>query len=232
MSVDPRDAALLSACPCTAVPRYGDLPPMEHGQRTLIARNGVFVQVSLPWLDCTVQIANLPPAPPLPYGDLTERISFRFGVIPVALLEEFIAHGRAGLPCEVAGGLIYCRASCTLRLQVYEALEAGPGGIRYRMPHLAPDEFIAVDLHTHGHLGAFWSPTDDSDDLSTKVCGVFGDLHTPDPSAKFRLVVNGFYKALANPWERRAGSRKPVDDANPWPTLTSMGFTEAREWSI
>jgi len=205
---------------------------MEHGQRTLIARNGVFVQVSLPWLDCTVQIGSLPAAPPLPYGELTERISFRFGVIPVVLLQEFIAQGRAGLPNEIAGGLIYCSASCALRLQVYDPLEAAPLGIRYSMPHLGPDELIAVDLHTHGEVAASWSLTDDADDLSTKVCGVFGDLAELTPSAKFRLVVNGFYKALANPWEQPATKRRHVDDANPWPTLTSMGFTEAREWNI
>jgi PRTRC genetic system protein A len=232
MNVDPRSAALLASCPCVAVPPFGPLDDMPLGQRTLVARNGVFTQVRLPWLDCVVQIAELPVAPPLPYGPFDERIAFRFEVIPVALLAEFIGHGRAALPNEIAGGLIYHAGTNALRLQVYDALEAGPGGVRYRMPMLAADESIAVDLHTHGRLRAFWSSTDDADDRGVKVCGVFGTLHD-QPTAAFRLVVNGFYKALRHPWERLRGAPAVLVDAHdPCPTLSSMGFMEGCEWSI
>ena len=63
------------------------------------------------------------------------------------------------------------------------------------MPPLARDESIAVDLHTHGCLPAFWSATDDVDDRSVKVAGVFGNLNREQPSAAFRLVLNGMYQA-------------------------------------
>lgn len=200
MSTDPRDAALLTACPCQAIPRFGDLPAMPLGQRTLVARNGVFVQTRLDWLDCTLRIAELPPAPPLPYGEGRESIRLSFGVLPLALLGQFIDRGRAALPNEIAGGLIYSTVSKRVHLRVYEALEAGPAGVRYRMPELGSDERIAVDLHTHGVLPAFWSDVDDRDDAGVKICGVFGSLDRQVPTARFRLAVNGMFRDLADPW--------------------------------
>lgn len=199
--LDPRDMALQSTCPTLAAPRFGCLPKMENGQRIVVAANGVFVQVKLNWLDCLLRIALLPAAPPLPYGCVEERIVFAFGVIPIPLLERFIEAGRAGLPNEVAGGLIYSRRSAGLRLQVYEAESATRDGIVYRMPELAADESIAVDLHTHGRAPAFWSSIDNADDRGIKVAGVFGHLHQEQPSAAFRLALNGHFHALRHPWE-------------------------------
>lgn len=201
MRVDPRDAALQSSCPVVVAPRYGALPDMQNGQRVVVAANGVFVQVKLDWLDCMLRIAELPAAPPLPYGTVKMRIAFAFGVIPVCLLESFVAAGRMRLPNEIAGGLIYSRRSGTLRLQVYDALRASPDGVAYRMPPLDEDESIAIDLHTHGRTCACWSPIDNSDDRGIKVAGVFGHLHREKPSAAFRLAVNGCYHPLRHPWE-------------------------------
>lgn len=210
--IDPRDAALQKACPTLAAPRFGTLPEMENGQRVVVAANGVFVQVKLDWLDCTLRIAEVASVPPLPYGTMHERIGFAFGVIPVRLLEAFAEAGRAGLPNEVAGGLIYSRRTGGLRLQVYDVLQASPGSIDYRMPSLEADESVAIDLHTHGRSPAFWSPTDNRDDRGIKVAGVFGHLHRARPSAAFRLTVNGYYQALRHPWETTQDGTAPPQD--------------------
>lgn len=201
---DPRDVALQGSCPTLSAPRFGALPDMENGQRVIVAANGVFVQVKLDWLDCTVRIAHLAPVPALPFGALRERVAFTFGVIPVALLEDFVAAGRRGMPNEVAGGLIYSRRTKALRLAVFDAIRTSPDHIDYRMPELASDETVAVDLHTHGRDAAFWSPTDNRDDRGIKVAGVFGHLHQPRPSAAFRLAINGHYLQLCHPWEPQA----------------------------
>jgi PRTRC genetic system protein A len=200
-AIDPRDAALQRSCPTVPAPRYGSLPDMSNGQRVIAASNGLFMQVKLDWLDCVLRLADVSPVPPLPYGNMQERIHFSFGVIPVALLEQFIAAGRAGLPNEVAGGLIYSRATQSLRLQVYAASEVSPDRIQYHMPTLNEDETIAIDLHTHGRSHAFWSATDNRDDQGIKVSGVFGNLHHDKPDAAFRLAVNGCYQPLRHPWE-------------------------------
>jgi PRTRC genetic system protein A len=230
MPLDPRDAALQSARPVIAAPRFGTLPEMQNGQRLVVAANGVSVQVKLDWLDCTVRIADIGPVPPLPYGILDERIVFAFNVIPVRLLDAFVEVGRRRLPDEIAGGLIYSRQTGELRLQLYEALTASPGSIRYAMPALEPDESIAVDLHTHGRFPAFWSPTDDRDDQGIKIAGVFGDLHQPRPSAAFRLAVNGCYRALQHPWQQAQTADDSVDSRRGWSILKRL-LARGSTWS-
>lgn len=206
-AMDARDLALQASCPVLAVPRFGALPPMDNGQRILIAANGLFVQVRLDWLDCIQQLA---PATgfPLPYGSVQERMSFAFGRLPIHLIEQFIAAGRGRLPDETAGALVYSRTRASLRLVVYPPVSASPGHITYGVPAMAADESLAVDLHTHGRLPAFWSRTDDCDDTGIKIAGVFGDLHRPQPSAAFRLVLNGSYRALPHPWQAVADAAR------------------------
>jgi PRTRC genetic system protein A len=226
---DPRDEALQRACPVIAAPLFGALPAMENGQRVIVASNGVFVEVKRDWLDCVERLGGMDAAMPLPYGKITPIVRFAFGTIPIALLDGFIALGRAALPNEIAGGLIYSAAQATLRLAIYEPLRSTAHGIEYRMPPLARDESIAVDLHTHGLLPAFWSATDDLDDCSVKVAGVFGNLDGERPSAAFRLVLNGMYRPLAHPWQAAAPR---VDTDRPWPTLDALGFNEGEAWII
>ncbi|MCL1961276.1 MAG: PRTRC system protein A [Desulfovibrionaceae bacterium] len=199
--MDPRDTALQSSCPVLAAPRFGPLPDMTNGQRLIVAGNGLFVQVRLDWLDC-VQCLTPPVGLPLPYGTVEERLKFSFGVLPIRLIEAFVQAGRQGLPDEVAGVLIYRRGTRGLRLALCEPLYASPGRIEYRRPALEADETVAVDLHTHGRGLPFWSGDDDRDDQGIKVAGVFGCLHQPKPKARFRLALNGWYKALPHPWQQ------------------------------
>ena len=203
-TTDPRDQALLAACPVVAAPRFGALSEMGNGQRIIVARNGWFVQTRLDWLDSIVALGHGLPQMRLPYGEVAERLCFSFGVLPIRLIEAFVAAGRERLPNETAGVLIYSRRTGQLRLAMCEPERASPVHIRYRRPAMAEDETVAVDLHTHGRAPAFWSDEDDRDDQGIKVAGVFGLLDRPRPSACFRLVVNGLYQPL---------------DRHPWPQL-------------
>ena len=227
---DPRDEALQRACPVQAAPLFGVLPAMENGQRVIVARNGLFLQVKRDWLDCVERLGSIDAAMPLPYGKMSPSVRFTFGAIPITLLDAFVAAGRAGLPNEIAGGLIYSAQRATLRLAIYEPLHSTPHGIEYRMPPLARDESVAVDLHTHGVLPAFWSATDDVDDRSVKVAGVFGNLNREQPSAAFRLVLNGMYRPLAHPWQGAAA--QAVESNESWPTLEASGFSIGEAWII
>lgn len=228
-ALNAKDAALQRACPVISAPLFQPLPPMEDGQRIVIAANGVFIQVKRPWLDCIERIGDIDPKLPLPFGRLAPMVAFAFKSIPLALLHEFVAAGRRALPNEIAGGLIYAAGTGGLRLQIYTPLSQSPSGIHYAMPELAADEVIAVDLHTHGAGSAFFSAEDDRDDRGIKVAGVFGNLDAEQPSAAFRLAINGMYRPLPHPWQHGA---QPVATAPAWPTLASLGFLGRQSWSM
>ncbi|MDR1423763.1 MAG: PRTRC system protein A [Azoarcus sp.] len=206
--MDVRDLALQATCPVIAAPRFGDLPPMKNGQRIVLGANGVFVQVRLDWLDCIQALMFDAPAMRLPYGYVQERLAFSFGVLPMRLIEAFVVAARAQLPDEVAGALIYSRRSGKLRLAILETLHASPVRVHYRLPKLADDETVAVDLHSHGHGAPFWSVDDDRDDMGIKIAGVFGKLHLPRPHACFRLAINGLFRPLPHPWQDEPPGRR------------------------
>lgn len=183
------------------MPRFGPLPALDAGQRMVLASNGVFLEMKTPWLDCAARVGSLSPRLPLPYGAMQERLAFAFGAMPIRLLDEFVAAARSALPDEVAGALIHDEATNGLALRLHGAASAGPEHVDYQIADLAEGQTLAVDLHSHGRGPAFWSATDDEDDRGVRVCGVFGDVDRPRPSARFRLVLNGHFVALPSPWD-------------------------------
>ncbi|MES2260579.1 MAG: PRTRC system protein A [Pseudomonadota bacterium] len=199
--IDPRDAALLAACPVVAMPRYGVLPPLEVGLRLVVAANGLFVQVCLPWLDCVAQCGGIDATLPLPYGQLTPRIALSFGVVPAALLRQFVLIARRALPAETAAAIIHCAHAGTLRLAPCETVDADSKHVVYRPPLLAATEQVVLDLHSHGDAPAFFSEQDDLDDRTIKLCGVFGRVRSRHPEARFRLAINGMFIDLCDRWD-------------------------------
>ena len=199
--IDPRDVALQASCPTIGMPMFGGLPDTGLGQRMVLARNGVYLQMRTPWLDCMAQVGSFSRGLKLPYGPLQERVSFAFGGIPKRLLVEFIEAARKALPDEAAGALIFNEDTGGLCLRMHEAIDVGTARIHYRIADLGDNETLAIDLHSHGVLKAFWSQEDDADDSGIRVCGVFGNLNRDQPSAKFRLVLNGHFLSLPSPWD-------------------------------
>lgn len=213
--MDPRDIALQASCPIVAAPRFGPLPDMPNGQRLIAGAGGLYVQVKLDWLDCIECLTPGGLGIPLPYGEVGEHLRFSFGVLPIRLIESFIDAARLRLPNEAAGALIYSRSTGALRLALCQPVRASPARIEYRVPAMAADESLAVDLHTHGAGPAFWSADDDRDDRGIKVAGVFGHLHCSKPSAEFRLAINGRFRALRHPWLIGPGTEREPNTASP-----------------
>jgi PRTRC genetic system protein A len=195
--IDARDAALQAACPTLAVPKFGALPDMAPGQRVLMASNGLFLQVKTSWLDCICRIGGVDAA--LPYGEVKPRMRCAFGKVPNKLLQEFSTWAMHSLPDEVAGALVYSSSTGALRLVRFEALTQSPSAVEYRIPDLPRDEVIAVDLHSHGMGAAYFSATDDADDLGIKIAGVFGNLDRSEPTSRFRLVIGTLRINLPGP---------------------------------
>jgi PRTRC genetic system protein A len=135
-----------------------------------------------------------PAAAPLPYGTLERNVWMVFGKLSdhIKLIRQFIADARAAMPNECAGVLVWSETDEMLSYHRCESITADPGSVKYQLPPLKPGEYVAVDLHSHGSLRAFFSGTDDADDAgSVKIAGVIGKLDAETPSAEFRLCVHG-----------------------------------------
>ncbi len=202
---DPRDAALLAAFPVIAAPCHGILPPMTPGLRLVIAANGLFVQVKLPWLDCLQRCGGVDSGLPLPYGALSPWLRLSFGVVPAGLLRQFVALARYAAPNETAAAIIHGERTGMLRLATCETVEADRDHVIYRLPVLAATEQVAVDLHSHGDAPAFFSALDDADDHAIKLCGVLGGVRSRHPEARFRLAINGLFIDLCDQWDSVIG---------------------------
>lgn len=191
------DIALLAAAPVAAVPRYAPFHPLqESGHRFLLAADGLYLEVRRPWLHYVHQLAKHT-AVAIPFGEITKKCELDFGSIGSALpqMKEFAAKAKADAPIEAAASLLWDHVKKSWRIEYPKIIgEATPGSIQYEQVVPGEDESLAIDLHSHGHLGAFFSETDNADDRgSVKIAGVLGDLDKAQPTVAFRMCVLGLY---------------------------------------
>lgn len=189
--MDARDQAMGAMFPLLAAPRFSDLgAPTHAGVRYIAATDGVYRQVSLPWLRVTHRIAASELR--LPYGDMQEKVEVLCGPVPRELLKQFVRQAKAEAPMEMAGAILWNAGTGRWRYAGRAAIKAGPGHIAYKEVAVEDGEFIVLDLHSHGLFEAFFSAEDDRDDYgSMKFSGVIGSLGRPEISASVRLNVAG-----------------------------------------
>jgi PRTRC genetic system protein A len=203
------DMALLAAAPVVAVPRHAPFHPLqESGHRFLLGQDGLFLEVRRPWLHFIHQLAEHKVVA-IPYGTVAAKCEMDFGKLGTALaqLKDFATKARADAPIEAAASVLWDHRQKTWRIEYPDVIgEASASRIQYRQVEPGPDESLAIDLHSHGHLDAFFSVTDDADDRGTvKVSGVYGNLDTAAPTVAFRLCVLGLYIPLVVPAEKIFG---------------------------
>jgi len=191
------DMALLAAAPVAAVPRFAPFHPLqESGHRFLLAADGLYLEVRRPWLHYIHQLAKHT-AVAIPFGEVTKKCELDFGSIGSALgqMKEFAAKAKRDAPIEAAASLLWNNKEKTWRIEYPKVIgEATTGSIQYEQVVPGEHESLAIDLHSHGHLGAFFSGTDNEDDRgSVKIAGVFGDLDKEQPTVAFRMCVLGLY---------------------------------------
>lgn len=191
------DMALLAAAPVAAVPRYAPFHPLqESGHRFLLAADGLHLEVRRPWLHYIQPLAKHTSVA-IPFGETAKKCELDFGSIGSALelMKEFAAKAKADAPLEAAASLLWNHKEKTWRIAYPKVIgEATADSIQYEQVVSGPDESLAIDLHSHGHLGAFFSGTDNEDDRgSVKIAGVFGDLDKDQPTVAFRMCVLGLY---------------------------------------
>lgn len=203
------DYALLAAAPVAAVPRHAPFHPLqEAGHRFLLASDGLYLEVRRPWIHYIHQLAKQE-AVAIPYGQIEKKCELDFGSIGSALaqMKEFAVKAKADAPIEAAASLLWDHNKKAWRIEYPDIIgEASASSIQYRQVEPGPDESLAIDLHSHGYAGAFFSTTDDADDRgAVKISAVFGNLDTDKPTVAFRLCVLGLYIPINVPAEKIYG---------------------------
>lgn len=183
------DTILQAKAPMVMVPNHEALAPLERGRRYLAARQGLFVEVARDWLHACVPLGT---AVRLPYGILEPVVKIQLPDLR-PLFGAFVEYAQSELPKEVAAWIVR-DGTGDFRLCPLEARSSSGVHIEYERPKLQGGDELVVDLHSHGRMKAFFSETDDVDDIGqVKIAGVFGEVHRPTPSRVFRLCLHGHF---------------------------------------
>lgn len=190
MKYTEEDRALMEHAPTVAVPVFGEFVAMEeNGHRYLLACDGLWLEVRRPWLHLIWPVAQQKKVQ-LPYGNLAEVIDLAFEV-PTWGFTELLPAAREVTPAEVGAAMIWNERERTLRFAMCKTISAGVGTLSESMPELGEGDWLAVDLHSHGPLDAFFSSTDLEDTGSEVViAGVIGRVDSGDPEVTLSLFAH------------------------------------------
>lgn len=198
---DIRDLIIQQHAPTVMAPFAGELPaPAQSGHRYIAGRDGLYLDLARPWLRLRHLIAPAI-AVKLPYGSVKPWIATEFGKIPRELLHRFLEEAQRRAPLEYAAWIVWDDKAKRLEYLPIEEQEASRHRVTIERPRLEEHQSLAIDLHSHGSAPAFFSDTDDVDDVGeVKISGVVGNLHEGATAEwKFRLCVLGFFKDLPGP---------------------------------
>lgn len=151
----------------------------------IVAGNGLFIRSHNPLIKATVCFSPAEIRGLLP---LEEEIDLAHGKIPKRLydlmLSIFIANSDKEHYLAITWEGEYC-----LRTPSQERTEAS---VKY--DRLASS---VMDIHSHGHMKAFFSFIDDVDEQGLRLYMVVGKLDTLLPDVELRLGVYGYFTPLS-----------------------------------
>lgn len=149
----------------------------------ILGSNGIFIEAESPLLAARVPVAEceirgLAPIKP--------RVSLTYGSIPQRFfdlaLDTFLADPENEHYAAVTGSAGY---------HFYLPVQDRSGaGVVYEV-----GESVVLDLHSHGHMKAFFSGQDDKDEQGLKLSAVVGKLNAT-PVVKLRVGVYGYFQSL------------------------------------
>lgn len=186
------DAFLLAHTPVVVVPRFGVFEPLlTNGHRFLVCQDGLWIEVRRDWCHIVWPIAEQH-AVPTPFGLVERHAALSFGDIPRWCLDRFIEDARHAHPVETGAVVLWDADTKSLQYERVEELQAGVGHLRAKWPATTERRTVAIDLHSHGPLEAYFSATDLQDTGSEVVIAVVvGRLDLPQPEVKLALFFCG-----------------------------------------
>ena len=110
--------------------------------------------------------------------------------IPMPVLEAVISFFRTYLPMEAICRVVYDTHTHTYYMQKPEQVQANCCTVAaLKWPMLSATETVAMEIHSHNIMPAFWSATDNEAEMGNiGIFGVIGALDTNAPKMKFRAV--------------------------------------------
>lgn len=185
------DQMLAQTFPVALAPREGELEQAEKaGMRYIVAANGLWREVTLPWVRAVHQIAHA--ELPTPYGAMQECVEIKCAGLPAELRRRFMQDAQAAMPNEMAAAMIWNSQTDAWRYELRQNKVVRPDYVAYQEVTLSEVEFLVLDLHSHGNYPAFFSQEDDRDDHgSMRFSGVVGSLSSGEITSAMRLNLNG-----------------------------------------
>ncbi|WP_320534268.1 PRTRC system protein A [Robbsia andropogonis] len=192
-----KDVVLQESFPSVMVPRFEAVTPMARlGDRLLIARNGIFLELRRAWLHLVAQIGSMSALTSIPYGDVRESHRLLCGPIAPVVVDEFVDFARAHCDVEVGAWIVWSPSSGRFRLAKVGVLEHSADFLSYEPPALFDDEVLVVDCHSHARAPAFFSSVDNADDrFDVKLALVVGCCDQAQPTMVLRLCAKGIVNA-------------------------------------
>lgn len=150
----------------------------------ILASNGIFIEAESPVIATRVPVAECEIRGLAP---VETKIVLTYGSIPQRFwdlaLDTFLADPDKEHYVAVTGAAGY---------HFYVPVQDKNGGsVTYEV-----GDRVVLDLHSHGHMGAFFSSKDNADEAGLKLYGVVGKLNAT-PVVKLRIGVYGYFKTLS-----------------------------------
>lgn len=209
----PADIALQQSFPAVMVTLFDTLEPLQtDGERLLVAKNGLFLEIRRPWLRLVRRVGGFDVGTAIPYGTVTPDTQLLCGPVPPALVGQFADLARTSMPNEAGAWIVWHAGSGVFRLVRLVILSHGASHLVYERPVLEGGEVLVMDCHSHGAAEAFFSRTDDADDRhDTKLAFVLGHCGSDQPSMALRLCAKGIFEPINEipmAWHLAVGARR------------------------
>ncbi|MGB0388383.1 MAG: Mov34/MPN/PAD-1 family protein [Ardenticatenaceae bacterium] len=167
-------------------------PPSAIGYEYITASNGIYIRAENRFVSALIPVMQAPASTVRGLHPLAASICLKVPPMPISLLSNVLADARqmrtkSGQLNEVLyRGAFYGRQvrvdrpkQDASRSHVRAIGDGGSG--------------VILELHSHGNINAFWSDTDNRDELGFRFYGVIGRLDSQKPQIRLRLGLHGYY---------------------------------------
>ncbi|GAH85370.1 unnamed protein product, partial [marine sediment metagenome] len=147
----------------------------------IFASNGIFIEAEGPLISARILVAECEIRGLAP---IETKISLTYGSIPQRFfdlaLNLFLADSSSEHYVAITGAAGY---------HFYIPVQdKSAGGVTYEV-----GASVVLEMHSHGHMGARFSSTDNVDETGLKLYGVVGKLNAT-PIVKLKIGVYGYFK--------------------------------------